>query len=148
MPLSAITIEEVDRYRQMKMREARALEEARAEMEKRPPAKREKLQRPLSNGSINKMIRLLAAILEQAVEYDLMPKNPAKGRRRLLRESKPRRPFLHPMQAEALLATAGELDTGARDGPSPTRFGNFGAEVPEIRGGGLIWRCASHSAAI
>ena len=119
--LSQITVEEVDRYRREKVRKREALEAARAKMGAKPEAERESLPRPLSNSSINKTIRLLAVILEQAVEYDLIPKNPAKGRRRLLRESKPSRTYLQPEQVAALLAAAAELDTNGREGDPARR---------------------------
>ena len=64
MRLSAITVEQLDRYRSAKERERLALEQARASNELLPPAQRERLPKPLSNGSINKTIRLLAVILE------------------------------------------------------------------------------------
>lgn len=121
MPLSAITIEEVDRYRQAKVREAKALEEARERMAANPVAERERLPRPLSNGSINKTIRLLAAILEQAVEYGYLDRNPASGRKRLLRERQPARSYLQPDQVAALLAAAGQMDGDARDGDTGRR---------------------------
>jgi hypothetical protein len=58
-PLSRITVQEVDRYRQAKVREG-----------------------VLSAESINKTLTMLAAVLEQAVEYELIDRNPAVGKRR------------------------------------------------------------------
>jgi integrase len=58
----------------------------------------------------------LAAVLEDAVEYDLIARNPAKGRRRKLPTRKPARAFLEPEQVNALLTAAGELDDEDRDG--------------------------------
>jgi integrase len=121
MPLSAITIEEVDRYRQAKVREARALSEAREQEAAKPQSERRRLPRPLSNGSINKTIRLLAAILEQAVEYGYLERNSAAGRKRLLRERQSARSYLQPDQVAALLAAAGKLDAEARDGDTGRR---------------------------
>jgi integrase len=102
--------ERVDRYRRSKVRESHALEEARQEQLAKPKSKRKRLPRPLSNGSINKTIRLLATILEQAVEYGHIDRNPARGRKRLLRESKPSRTFLQPEQVAALLKAAAQMD--------------------------------------
>lgn len=119
--LSAITVEEVDRYRRAKVRESQVREKARTDQLALPAAERKHLPRPLSNGSINKTIRLLAVILEQAVEYGYMDRNPAKGRKRLLRESKPSRTYLQPEQVAALLAAAGRLDTEARSGDTGRR---------------------------
>jgi integrase len=81
-----------------------------------PKKDRKRLARPLSNGSINKTIRLLAAILEQAVEYGYLDRNPARGRKRLLKEAKPNRTYLQPEQVAALLSAAGKLDAEARKG--------------------------------
>jgi integrase len=119
--LAAITVEEVDRYRRHKERQRAQLERARAEQASRPAAEREQLPRPLSNGSINKTIRLLAQVLEQAVEYGLIDRNPAAGKRRLLRESKPSRSYLQPDQVKALLGAADELDQEARHGDTRRR---------------------------
>jgi integrase len=97
-------------YRNLKVRESCTLRREREEQLTKPSAVRRRLPRPLSNGSINKMIRLLATILGQAVEYSYIDRNPAKGRKRLLRERKPTRTHLQPEQVRALLAAAGALD--------------------------------------
>ena len=90
--LDEITVEVVDGYRRAKVREGR-----------------------LSAASINKMISTIAAILEVAVEYDYVARNPAKGRRRRLKTGKPRRTYLdRPEQITALLAAAGDLDSEGR----------------------------------
>ncbi len=58
---------------------------------------------------------LLAAILEGAVERELIPRNPARGRKRRVRERAPRRSYLETAsQISALLGAAGELDREAR----------------------------------
>ena len=111
--LGAITVEEVDRYRAAKVREAERLRAERVAESKKPPAERRSLPRPLSPSSINKTIRLLAAIVEQAVEYGHIDRNPAQGKRRLLRESKPSRSYLQPDQVDALLTASGLLDREA-----------------------------------
>ncbi len=90
--LSEITIAEVDRYRQQKVREE-----------------------TLSATSINKTIVRLAQILEIAVERELIARNPARGRRRRLKQRAPERTWLdRTEQIVALLNAAGELDTEAR----------------------------------
>jgi integrase len=111
--LSEITVKEVDRYRQHKLSERKRLEEKRRS---NPRARK-----PLSNGSINKTITLLATILELAVEYGYIDSNPAKGRNRRLKESKPPRTRLQREQVQALLAAAAELDREARPGDSCRR---------------------------
>jgi len=90
--LSMITIAEVDRYRAAKVREG-----------------------VLSVTSINKTITRLAQILEVAVEYSLIERNPAKGKRRRLKPSKPAPVWLDRAEhISALLDAAGELDGRAR----------------------------------
>jgi len=86
-----ITVEAVDRYARAKAAEGR-----------------------LSNGSVNKTLATLCAVLEVAVEYGHASSNPAKGRRRRLPTSRPERLFLEPDQVEALLVAAAELDAESR----------------------------------
>ena len=90
--LSAITVEEVDRYRHAKVREGK-----------------------LSATSINKSITRLGQVLEVAVEYDLVPRNVARGKRRRVKATTPQRSYLdRAEQVEALLDAAGVLDAKAR----------------------------------
>jgi integrase len=91
MPVAAITIADVDGYRLAKVSQGR-----------------------LSASSINKTLTTLAAILEMAVEYELITRNPAKGRRRRLAAARPSRPWLDRAEhIRALLHAAGELDEQA-----------------------------------
>jgi integrase len=48
----------------------------------------------------------LAQVLETAVEYDLIPSNPASGKRRRLKSTRPSRPWVEPEQLPALLDAA------------------------------------------
>jgi len=90
--LSEITIAEVDRYRQEKVREGE-----------------------VSATSINKTITRLAQILEVAVERELIDRNSARGKRRRLKERRPERTWLdRAEQIVALLDAGGELDAAAR----------------------------------
>jgi integrase len=90
--LRQITIAEVDRYRDTKLREGR-----------------------ISAVSINKTITRLAQILQVAVEYGHIEQNPAVGRRRRLRVARPAAVWLdRAEQIQALLDAAGELDAEAR----------------------------------
>jgi integrase len=90
--LSEITIAEVDRYRQEKVREG-----------------------TISATSINKTITRLAQILEVAFERELIDRNPARGKRRRLKERKPERTWLdRAEQIVALLDAGGALDQEAR----------------------------------
>jgi integrase len=99
--LYEITAQEIDRYKVTKAKERQAIEEQRAIAK----AKGERFkERGLSNGSINHTLRHLAQILETAVEYELIPSNPATGRRRRLKATKPARPWVEPEQLMAFLA--------------------------------------------
>jgi integrase len=90
--LSAISVEEIDRYRVSKVRER----------------EQKLVERPLSNGSINKTIAILGAVLDAAVEYRHIASNPARGKRRRLKAAKPRRTWLEIDEVQALLGAAGE----------------------------------------
>jgi integrase len=90
-PLDRITVEAVDCYARSKAAEGK-----------------------LSNGSVNKTIEALAQVMAQAVEYGYAPVNPAAGKRRKLKTTKPERLFLEPAQVAALLDAASELDSEDR----------------------------------
>ena len=105
-----ITPELVDRYRTGKVRERNALEIAHARGERRA-------ERTLSNDSINKTIRKLAQVLEVAVEYGHIERNPARGKRRLLKAARPQRTYLDcARHIIAVLEAGTELDEAARAG--------------------------------
>jgi integrase len=92
--LSQITVAEVDRYREAKVREGR-----------------------LSAGEINKTLVRLGQILDVAEERELIGRNPMRvnPRRRKLKASKPRAIWLdRAEQITALLDAAAELDVDAR----------------------------------
>jgi hypothetical protein len=90
--LDEITAEDVDRYRLAKVKAGK-----------------------LNATSINKTLAVLSAILEQAVEYELIPRNAAKGRRRRLPKRTPARSWLDRAEhVAALLDGASALDKDAR----------------------------------
>ena len=69
---------------------------------------------PLSARSINMTVTLLGAILERAVERELIPRNPAQGKGRRVRQRTPQRSYLDAAaHIVALLDAAGELDRQA-----------------------------------
>lgn len=89
--LSEITVREVDRYRRAQVAAGR-----------------------LSATYVNATLTRLAQILELAVEYELIARNPAAGRRRRLRAPRPRPVHLDAAeQITALLDAAAELDAAA-----------------------------------
>jgi integrase len=97
LPLTAITVELIDRYRTSKLREQGLVE------------------RPLSNTSINRSLSLLERILDEAVEYELIDRNPAAGKRRRLRPTTPNRTWLEPHEAQAVLRRGRQISAAARD---------------------------------
>jgi integrase len=108
--LSDITVAEVDRYRQHKVRERDLLRARRDGGEKIP-------HRPLSNETINKTIVRLGQVLDLAVEYGHLPANPARGKRRRLKTARPTRSYLDTAtQIAMLLDAAGDLDREAPKG--------------------------------
>ena len=62
----------------------------------------------LSGESINKTLVRLGQILDLAVEYGYLNANPARGKSRKARTTKPRRGFLEVDQVRALLEAAGQ----------------------------------------
>lgn len=62
----------------------------------------------LAAGSINKTLKVLAQILDAAVEYGHIKTNPARGRKRRLKAAKPRRTWLEPDEVRDLLNAAGD----------------------------------------
>jgi integrase len=115
-PLSQITPQLVDRYKAEKVRERERIEVARSEFQARRAQAEQQgekfpdrfTERGLSNGSINHTLSDLAQVLETAVEYGLIDSNPASGKRRRLKASKPSRPWVEPEQLPALLDAAPE----------------------------------------
>jgi integrase len=81
--LSAITVEEVDRYKAAKLSEGR-----------------------IAANQINTTLTRLAQVVEDAVEYGYMEHNPARGRRRRVKGTKPRRTWVEPEQLPSLLDAA------------------------------------------
>ena len=108
--LSEITIQEVDRYKQAKAREG-----------------------VLSANSVNKTITRLSQILAVAVEYELLPANPAAGKRRRLKGTRPRRAFVEPEQLMALLDAASEKPAllGGRGRPLLAVLAGAGLRIGE-----------------
>ena len=114
--LSEIDVEAIDEYRAFKVKESEA--RARA-IERGRPQRNDhgQLLRPLSPGSINRTIDFLQWVLSVAIEYKRfgLTENPAEGRRRRLRESRPAPVHIDSAaQVEALLEAAADLDRGRR----------------------------------
>jgi integrase len=121
MRLNEITFDTVERYNGAKLAEGERIREA---AERGEPLRekvtdslgrvRDRPLQALGPRSINMTVTLLAAILEGAVERELIARNPAKGRGRRIRERAPSRSYLETAaQIAALLDAAGELDRKA-----------------------------------
>jgi excisionase family DNA binding protein len=91
LPLDRINVEAVDRYARSRATEGN-----------------------LSNASVNKTLAVPSRVMGQAVEYGHVASNPAAGKRRRLRPTKPERLWIEPPQVLALLYAAGELDAEDR----------------------------------
>ena len=139
--LTQITVAEVDRYRQTKVREAA---EITAAAESGTPMtfsyvdrlgrSYRRRARPLSARSINMHIDLLAQILAVAVDHGHIASNPAVGKRRRMKVSK-RRP-VHLDSAEQiaiLLEAAGDLDRGDNVIEVQDRHGKTWTQRPAIQ---------------
>jgi integrase len=141
--LSQITAREVDRYREAMLAESErraaavsaTLERRRIAVEAgasvREAIKAEPMPpRPLSPSSINKTLKLLAQLLDDAIEYGLIDgRNPARGRRRRLKAAKPRPVHLDSAdQIVALLDAARELDARS-DSKTTGRYALIGTLV-------------------
>jgi integrase len=100
------------------IREAAARGKPLMETVKRTTGKSyERRKRALSNTSINSILALLSQILQRAVDYGYIERNPMKvGERkdRFLPAIKPARTFLEVDELHALLDAAGELDASTR----------------------------------
>lgn len=101
-----VTIEEVDRYARLKAAEMKTVGEGDQAQQ----------VRRLSNSTINKTLDVLSGVLEAAVEYGHLQRNPAKGKRRRLPVTKPNRSWLDRADhIAALLDGARALDRAARE---------------------------------
>lgn len=105
---SQVTPALVETYKTALLAEREQRQEAldiwrKAEPEKRGP----RPPQPLGNESINKTLKVLAMVLDDAVEFGHLESNPARGKRRRLRTAKPKRSWLEIDQVNALLDAAG-----------------------------------------
>jgi integrase len=106
---SQITTALVERYKTAKLAEREARLDEIARWQTLDPKKRGRMPaRPLSNASINKTLKVLAQVLDDAVEFGYADTNAARGRRRRLKAAKPKRTWLELHEVQALLAAAGK----------------------------------------
>ncbi|HME02865.1 MAG TPA: tyrosine-type recombinase/integrase [Solirubrobacteraceae bacterium] len=124
MELLEIDVASTDGFRDELADRSRVIREAKARgrpltetVRRRSGGEYERRKRPLSNTSINSILALLSQILQRAVDYSYIERNPMKvGQRkdRFLPSVKPARTFLEVDELHALLDAAGELDAAAR----------------------------------
>jgi integrase len=81
---------------------------------------RDRLARRLSPRSVNMVLDLLAQVLDDAVEDELLDQNPARGRRRRMKVPRASRSFLEPDMVLELLDVAGEWEASL---PEHQRYG-------------------------
>jgi DNA-binding CsgD family transcriptional regulator len=97
-------------------RELRAATEAGRDLRD----ERGRRRRALGPASIRSALQILAAILDEAVEDELLESNPARNKRMRVRVPKPSRTFLEMDELAALLQAAGAQDEPVREGaPHP-----------------------------
>lgn len=94
----------------------------------------------LNANTINKTLTRLAQILELAAEYEMIPANPASGRRRRVKGTKPRRAWVEPEQLPVLLDVSEKLLRG-RGRPLLATLAGAGLRIDEALS--LEWRDVS-----
>lgn len=87
---------------------------------------------PLGPASIRKVLRALAAILEDAVEDELIETNPARGKRMPVKVPKPERTFLEMDELALLLDAAGAQDLPCQDGEPALPLGPKAQQVARL----------------
>jgi integrase len=129
-------VEEIDRARCLRFKatligNARKLREAiAAGRELRD--ERGRRRKPLAAASIRKVLQSLAAILDDAVEDELLESNPARGKRMRVRVPKPNRTFLEMDELAALLQAASAQDKPAREAAPHPRLGARTLQVKRL----------------
>jgi len=105
---SQISVALVERYKAAKLRERQQQQIELERWAKTPKEQRGK--RPsaaLNNASINKTLTVLAQVLDDAIELGYVDTNAARGKRRRLKASRPKRTWLELHEVQALLTAAG-----------------------------------------
>lgn len=64
-------------------------------------------ENPLAASSLNKLLKVLAQVLDAAVEDGYLETNPARGKSVRVKEARPRRTWLEPDEVRCLLDAAG-----------------------------------------
>jgi integrase len=141
------TVEEIDRARclQFKARLVSDARELRTALEAGRDLRDERgrRRRPLGPNSIRKVLRALAAVLEDAVEDELLESNPARGKRMRVKVPKPDRTFLEMDELALLLEAAGAQDLLLEEPRSFAELGLSTRRVAHLLGQGYRpWQIA------
>jgi integrase len=119
------------RFKAQKLREAGELREVIARgAELRDERGRRKV--PLSPASIRKLIDTLAAVLDDAIEDELIDHNPARGKRMRVRVPKPDRTFLEMDELACLLDAASAQEEPFASSTPAKRMGSTTAQVAAL----------------
>lgn len=130
------SVEEIDRPRCLRFK-ARLLSDARElraaiEAGRVLRDERGRRRKPLGPTSIRDVLQVLGAILDEAVEDDLLESNPARGKRVRVRVPKPTRTFLEMDELVLLLQAAGEQDIPLRDAAPQGKLGLTSLRVARL----------------
>ncbi len=105
-PLDEISVRMIQEYTDAKLAARAKRREAIKRWQADPKREGAKPSPGLSNASIERTVRLLAQILDDAVDAELIPRNPARARRRKLKSKRPTRRWLELAQVRALVESA------------------------------------------
>lgn len=94
-----ITVDLVERFKLEKLRERERWDGLTSEQRSKLG-----LTRPLSNSSINRALKVLAQVIDDAIERGVIEKNVARGKKRRLKPQRPRRTWLEIEEVRAMLA--------------------------------------------
>ena len=137
---SQITTALIERFKAAKLAEREERLAALERWQQQEPGRRgPRPPRPLGNASINKILKVLAQVLDDAVEFGYLESNVARGKRRRLKAGKPRRTWLELHEVQALLAAAKGASGADRDDdprrPPRRRAHRLALARPRPRGG-------------
>ena len=102
-------------------------------------------RRGLANSSINKVVRAVRAVLDDAVRHRVVDRNAADDPDTLVREDRPQRSFLEPFQVAALLDAGAALERERRRAELGRRARHPRQQRVERRAGAPLPRLATGS---
>lgn len=135
MPPSQITPQSIKQYRRRVHQHNEHIRLAREAGRPLRDTRTGQLLRTLSNDSLNKTLRTLALILDEAEDAGWVTRNVARGRRTREPVERHRRDALEPDELLSLLEAASQLDNQRHRPETLARA----REVRELRDSGLLW---------